>query len=293
MLKLANISTILLEDENQRIWNAYSDEDRELLEDSKKNEYTVRNELLSINNRTYVSKKIRNDLIREYHDESTQEHQGINKTWEKIARKYYFSRMRIRIFKYIDKCLECNQNKKSRKRKQDLLQSLDISAISWDTISLNFIVKLLFVTDVIYETAYDSILVIVDKLTKYVVMISCNEAMNSIIFSKILIKKIISKFDCSTNIISDRDRKFVSNFWFDFLKALRTIKRMSTAFHSEFDEQIERTNQTLEQYLRMYIDNKEEHWARLLSTAMMTYNDTKSEATDYTSYFVNFEKNMS
>ena len=281
MLKLANISTISSEDKNQRIWNVYSDEDRELLEDSEKNEYTVRNELLSINNRIYVSKKIRNDFIREYHNESTQEHQDINKTWKKIARKYYFSRMRISIFKYIDKCLECNQNKKSRERKQDLLQSLNISTISWNTISLNFIVKLSSVTNVIYEITYDSILMMIDKLTKYVVMISCNEAMNSITFSKILIKEIISKF------------KFVSNFWFDLLKALESVKRMSIVFHSEFDEQIERTNQTLEQYLRMYIDNKEKHWARLLSTAIMTYNDTESKATDYTLYFANFDKNMS
>ena len=293
MLKLADISTILSENEDQRIWNAYSDEDRKLLEDSKKNEYIVRNELLFINNRIYVSKKIRNDLIREYHDESIQEHQSINKTWKKIARTYYFSRMRIRIFKYIDKCLECNQNKKSWERKQELLQSLDISTISWDTISLNFIVKLSSVTNAIYETTYDSILVMIDKLIKYVIMISCNEAMNSITFSKILIKEVISKFDCSANIIFDRNRKFVFNFWFDLLKVLETIKRMSTSFHSEFDEQTERTNQTLEQYLRMYIDDKKENWARLLSTTMMIYNDTESEATDYTSYYVNFEKNIS
>ena len=64
----------------QRIKKTYSKEDIELLEDSEKNEYFVSNELLTINNRVYVSEKLRNEFIKKHHDELTNEHQEINKT---------------------------------------------------------------------------------------------------------------------------------------------------------------------------------------------------------------------
>ena len=64
----------------QRIKKTYSKENLELLEDSEKNDYFVSNELLTINNRVYVSEKLRNEFIKEHHDELTEEHQEINKT---------------------------------------------------------------------------------------------------------------------------------------------------------------------------------------------------------------------
>ena len=127
-LELTSYSTITIEiSDVQKIKKAYSKEDLKLLEDSEKNDYFVSNELLTINNRVYILEKLRNEIIREHHDELTDEYQKINKTWEKLSRKFYFSRMRIKITTYIDKCLKCNQNKKSRQLKQDFLQFISLS----------------------------------------------------------------------------------------------------------------------------------------------------------------------
>ena len=77
---------------------------------------------------------------------------------------------------------------------------------------MNFIVKLSSATNAITEHIYDSILIVVEKITKYSIMISCNETMNVRILSRIFLTKIISRFDCSTSIISDRNKLFVSFF---------------------------------------------------------------------------------
>lgn len=69
-------------------------------------------------------------------------------------------------------------------------------------------------------------------------------------------------------------------------------KRISTAFHPQTDEQTERVNQTLEQYLRMYINEKQDNWVELLPVVMMTYNNTKSDATGYSLYFANYGREI-
>ena len=77
---------------------------------------------------------------------------------------------------------------------------------------MNFIVKLSSTTNAIIEHIYDSILIVIEKITKYSIMISCNETMNARTLSRIFLTEIISRFDCSTDIISDRDKLFVSFF---------------------------------------------------------------------------------
>ena len=59
---------------------------------------------------------------------------------------------------------------------------------------------------------------------------------------------------------------------------LEIKKKMSTAFHPQTDEQTERLNQTLEQYLRAYINEDQDNWVELLPTAQLVYNNTTSEA---------------
>ena len=48
--------------------------------------------------------------------------------------------------------------------------------------------------------------------------------------------------------------------------------KFSMAFHSQIDRQTERNNQELEQYLRMFIDYRQEQWLEWLGTAEFTYN---------------------
>jgi hypothetical protein len=63
---------------------------------------------------------------------------------------------------------------------------------------------------------------------------------------------------------------------------------LSTAFHPETDGQTERTNATLEQYLHAYCNYQQDKWKHLLPVAEFCYNNTKSETTGATPFFVNF-----
>ena len=56
---------------------------------------------------------------------------------------------------------------------------------------------------------------------------------------------------------------------------------MSTAYYPQTDGQTERVNQILEQYLCCYVDELQDDWTRLLSSAEFTYNGAAHEGTKH------------
>nr|GEX87263.1 reverse transcriptase domain-containing protein [Tanacetum cinerariifolium] len=97
---------------------------------------------------------------------------------------------------------------------------------------------------------YDIIWVIVDRLTKSAIFTPIRETDPMDKFARIYLKEVVTRHGIPVSIISDRDLRFVSNFWRSLLNALGTRLDMSTAYHPETDGQSERTIQTLEDMLR-------------------------------------------
>ncbi|CDO69613.1 hypothetical protein BN946_scf184851.g1 [Trametes cinnabarina] len=63
---------------------------------------------------------------------------------------------------------------------------------------------------------------------------------------------------------------------------------MSTTYHPQTDGQTERVNQTLEQFLRCYVDYQKANWSKLLSTAEFAYNNAAYEGTKESPFFLEY-----
>ena len=74
--------------------------------------------------------------------------------------------------------------------------------------------------------------------------------------------------------MSDRDSRFKSNTWKDFLAVTGIRPRMSTAFHPQTDGQTERVNQVIEAYLRPFLNQEQDDWVDLLPMAEHAYNNS-------------------
>ena len=70
----------------------------------------------------------------------------------------------------------------------------------------------------------------------------------------IFLRNVTALQDLSDEIISDRDKLFMSNFWTALTRQLRLSHKMSTVYHSQTDDQTEWMNQVIEQYLREYVN---------------------------------------
>jgi hypothetical protein len=64
--------------------------------------------------------------------------------------------------------------------------------------------------------------------------------------------------------------------------------KLSTVYHPQTDGQTERLNQTLEQYLRCYVNYRQDNWVKLLPTAQLAYNNTVISTTDISPFFTNY-----
>ena len=75
-------------------------------------------------------------------------------------------------------------------------------------------------------------------------------------------------------------------------KMLGIETKLSTAYHPETDSQMERTNQELEQYLRMYVNHRQNNWAEWLAMAEFTFNNKVHTATKTSPFQVNYGREL-
>jgi len=64
--------------------------------------------------------------------------------------------------------------------------------------------------------------------------------------------------------------------------------KLLTAFHPQTDGQTERVNQELEQYLRMFIDHRQEQWPEWLGMAEFAYNNKAYSSTRTSPFKANY-----
>jgi len=90
------------------------------------------------------------------------------------------------------------------------------------------------------------------------------------------------------NIVSDRGVQFAEGIIKEVNNLLDIQTKFSTAYHSQMDRQTERINQELEQYLRVFIDHRQEQWLDWLGTAEFAYNNKIHIATKNSPFKVNY-----
>ena len=94
------------------------------------------------------------------------------------------------------------------------------------------------------------------------------------------------------SVISDRGPQFVVELMRELNKMLGIETKLSTAYHPETNGQIERTNQELEQYLRMYVNHRQNNWAKWLATVEFAFNNKVHTATKSLPFQVNYGREL-
>ncbi|KAI3775824.1 hypothetical protein L1987_45578 [Smallanthus sonchifolius] len=149
------------------------------------------------------------------------------------------------------------------------LLPLDIPEWKWEHIAMDFITK-------VPKTAkgYDTIWVIVDRLTKSAHFLPIRETYSSERLAEAFIKEIVSRHGVPVSIVSDRDTRFTSRFWKKFHEEMGTKLLISTTYHPQTDGQSERTIQTLEDMLRACIIDFGGSWDSHLPLVEFSYNNS-------------------
>ncbi|GKC34707.1 putative reverse transcriptase domain-containing protein [Tanacetum coccineum] len=177
--------------------------------------------------------------------------------------------MKADITTYVSKCLTCTKVKDEHQRPSGLLVQPEIPQWKWDNITMDFVTKLPKSSQ-----GYDTIWVIVDRLTKSAIFTPMRETDSMEKLARMYLKEVVTRHGIPVSIICDRDPRFASNFWRSLQKALGTNLDMSNAYHPQTDRQSERTIQTLEDMLRACVIDFGNGWVRHLPLVEFSYNNS-------------------
>nr|GEV31037.1 putative reverse transcriptase domain-containing protein [Tanacetum cinerariifolium] len=181
---------------------------------------------------------LRDLIMLESHKSKYSIHPGSDKMYHDLKKLYRWPNMKADIATYVSKCLTCAKIKFEHQKPSGLLQQLEIPIWKWERITMDFITKLPRT-----PSGYDSIWVIVDRLTKSTHFIPINEKFKMERLTRLYLKEIVCRHGVPVSIISDRDPRFA-------------------------------TIQTLEDMLRACVINFGSGWDKHLPLAEFSYNNS-------------------
>lgn len=240
---------------------------------------TIRDKLLYVGDRLVIPRvgTLREDLFRLTHDNLG--HFGFDKSYASLRNAYYWPNMRQDLEEaYIPACVKCQRNKSSTKKPPGPLHPLPIPDGCRDSIAIDFIGPLPV------DNGFDCIVTITDHLGADVHIAPTHVDVTAERFAAQFFDLWYCENGLLLNIVSDRDKIFVSKFW-KALHILTGIKlKMSSAYHPETDGSSERSNKTVIQALRYHIDRNQKNWVKSLPIVHFNIMNTANASTGFSPF---------
>src|SRR5881394_4085435 len=197
-------------------------------------------------NRLVVPKdrELRKKILDEAHLSRFSIHPGSSKMYQDLRQRFWWTRMKREIARYIAECDVCQRVKADHLKSAGPLQPLAIPSWKWEDIHMDFIVGLPRT-----KKGYDSVWVIIDRLTKTAHFIPVNTIYRAKTYAELYIARIVGLHGVPKTITSDRGPQFIARFWEQLQESLGTKLIHSSAYHPQTSGQVERVNQILEDML--------------------------------------------
>jgi len=231
----------------------------------------------------WVPEGLIDQILRSEHNTKVAGHLGQDKTIELVHRNFWWPKINERIIDFVRSCPECQQNKASHHCPYRLTSPLELPYAPWHSIAMDFI------TELPLSEECDQLWVVIGRFTKMAHFIPLPKTRKTAPDLAIACAREVWKFQgLPTDIVSDRDSRFTSEAWKEFLQLSDIRPRMSMAFHPQTDGQTEQLNQTIEAYLRAFATREQYNWVSLLPTAEFAYNNSVTMGNGMTPFYANY-----
>jgi transposase InsO family protein len=277
----SQVETVVLNEELiKRIKDAYglTDESKQIMDTvahSSTSPYKEENGLYYKNDRVYVpeDEALRQLIVSEHHDSVLSGHLGQDKTLELVQRSFFWPFMELYVRYYVETCPVCALSKNENKKPAGLHQPFRIPEKNWQVVSLDYVTGLPKT-----ERGNDCMLVLVDKLSKFLVILPTTTQVTAMETARLYFDHIVCEHGLQEVLISDRDPRFTSEFWTELHKLLGTKLNISTAYRPQTDGQTERANRTIEEMLRSYCMDNQKDWDLYVKPVAFAYNNSKNSS---------------
>lgn len=214
------------------------------------------------------------EIFEQAHDLSN--HGGYHRCHDRLAHSFFIRHLSQHLRAYIEHCPSCQLNQTKRHKPYGSLVPIAAPAIPFHTVSMDFVVSLPPT-----KQGNDCLLNVTCKATKKMLLIPGQLTWTAAKWAEVFIRMLMQHdWGVPRSVISDRDPRFMSDFWKEIFLRLDVKFLTSTAYHPQTDGQSERTNQTVEIALRFHLtSHPDDDFEDILPYLQATNNNSPSSTT--------------
>ena len=223
---------------------------------------------LYFKNCLYIPPAAHHDLVSSVHSSLASGHGGFFRTSSMLSRDYWWPGMSSFVHCFVAGCALCQQMKVNTHPTVPTLSPVPSScAHPFQQLSVDLI------TGLPPSSGFDSLLVMVGhSLSKGVILTPCNKTIDTKGVADLFFKNVFLQFGLHDHLISDRGPQFMSAFAAELACILNYDLKLSMAYHLQTDGEMERINQEVEMYLRMFCQGQPDKWSDLIPMAKFAHN---------------------
>ncbi len=229
--------------------------------------------------RLVVPVHYRTTVIQHYHSTPFAGHLGINRTWEKLARRYYWNTMYQDIDRFIRACVQC-QSRNNIRKKSKTVGTVPPADFPFQQLCVDYMGPIKG-----ENNKYHYILIFIDYFSKYAITIPTNDT-TAHTTAHHFINDIVCKYGAPQVLLSDRGANFLSNLMKEVYAWMGTKKLNTSSYHPQTNGLVERFNQTLENELSKLCDIRTKDWVDYLQPATFAYNTSFQQTIQESPYVI-------
>ena len=223
--------------------------------------------------------ELQRQILAELHDAPISGHMSLEKTVERVQRFFYWKNLRLTVEHYIKSCDECRKSKSRTVKTPGTNVPYSVPDQPWEVMAMDMKTGL-----PVTDRGYDAVWVFVDKLTRRAHAIPCRKDIDAAGVARLFFDHVFKHHGIPRVIVSDRDPRFVSEFWKKLWDLVGTRLNMSTPDHPQTDGSSENYIKTLVTMLRAFTLRNKRDWDLYLSAVEFAYNDSVHPVTGFTPF---------
>ena len=225
---------------------------------------------------------LRSDLLKSYHDSLLGSHQGFNRTYERLKKKYWWHSMSKDTKTYIESCDVCQKSKRHFHAHRAPLHPLPI-VDTFHRVHMDFLGPL-----PTSSAGHKHILLIVDSFSKWPEAFPL-QTTDAATVARVFYDQYICRYGAPRAILTDRGQNIMSNLLKELCKKVHVTKISTSSYHPQTNSTCERTNSYILQGLRAHCNSEQTNWHEVLQSIMLAYRTTPAtQSTKHSPYMLLF-----